>query len=465
MINKNTKLITSIGPATEKIENLEKLLSVGADVARINFSHGNALEHFEKLEYIKSVRANLAPNLSILLDTKGPEIRTHKFEGGEATITVGSKVKVFLKEEILGNSLQFSISYSNLNEDIKVGATILVDDGYLSLEVIEVKEEYILTEAKNTHVVADRRGINIPGGSISIDFLSDKDIEDIKFAAAGDFDYIALSFVQSAENVKKVRKLLKEFGNERIQIISKLESAGAVENFQEILHESDGIMVARGDLGVEVDPELVPLYQKKWIREANKMGKPAIVATQMLESMIYNPRPTRAEVSDVYNAVEDGTSAIMLSGESAKGKYWLESAEFMSKIARTSEENFDSQRFFNRIVRDGAFNKFSEIAKSLFKYTFTTHTDYIFLLNAPKEQVVAISRIKPKAKIIPLYTNPDDVTSWGIYWGVFAQQIPHEMSLKNEKEVLEYIHYNTSITKGYKFIIIEGEEIREYIKK
>ena len=459
---KLTKLIASIGPATEKIENLEALIEAGANVARLNFSHGNAIDHLEKFEYIKSVRARYGENISILLDTKGPEIRTHKFKEGEATILLGTEVKIYLKKEILGDSTQFSISYPDLDKDIKVGGTVLIDDGYLELKVTAICEEYITTKAINTHIVADRRGVNIPGGIISIDFLSDKDQSDIKFAAAAKFDYIALSFVQSANDVKKVRKLLAESGVEDIQLISKLESHGAVENFDEILQESDGIMVARGDLGVEIDAEMVPTLQKKWIKEANKMSKPVIVATQMLESMTYNPRPTRAEVSDVYNAIEDGTDAIMLSGESAKGQYWLESTKYMTRICLASEYNFDGARFYNRMLRDGSFSKYAEQAQEAFKHTFISHINHVFVLNSNREQVKITARMKPKAKVIPVYDNLKDVTSWGIVYGVFPKFYKQELSIEDEKLLREFFAAYEELKKGEQVLVIDGKKMKTF---
>ena len=462
MNSKLTKLIVSIGPATEKIANLQKIIDAGAEVARLNFSHGSAVDHLAKMEYIKSLRFNNGECISLLLDTKGPEIRTHSFVGGQATVQSKTEVRIYLKEEIEGNDSKFSITYPNLNKDVKVGDTIMIDDGYLELEVIKVDEKFITTISKNTHTISDRRGVNIPGGVISIDFLSEKDQNDIKFAAAADFDYIALSFVQSKEDILQVRKLLKEVNKEDIQLIAKLESHGAVENFEEILHEADGIMVARGDLGIEIAPELVPTLQKKWIREANKLGKPVIVATQMLESMTYNPRPTRAEVSDVYNAVEDAASAIMLSGESAKGQYWLESVEYMSKISMASERHFDGARFYNRMLRDGAFSQYADQAKEMFKNTFISPIEHVFVLEPKKEQIKAFSRMRPNAKIIPVYTNKDKITSWGINYAVYPMYSPNEVSFADETALIKLLKTHVDYKKGLQVIVIQKDQIKDY---
>lgn len=347
---RKTKIIGTIGPASESEEMFTKIVEAGLNVARINFSHGGYEENKEKIETIKRVRAKLERPIALMLDTKGPEIRTGVLESGNEKVEVKEgQTFTFVHDDIIGNNEKTTITYKDLYKEVKVGTEMLVDDGALKFRVTEIKDKDIICVALNTAKLGSRKTINIPSVNIQMKFLSEKDVKDITQGIPAGFDYIAASFVRRAQDVRDIKELLKANGGERIKIISKIECQEGIENFDEILEESDGIMVARGDMGVEVPMEMVPIYQKQIIKKCNKIGKPVVTATQMLESMTLNPRPTRAEVSDVSNAVYDVTSDIMLSGECAMGKYPVECITAMVKISKETEKSIHYwKRFYKR---------------------------------------------------------------------------------------------------------------------
>ena len=332
---KKTKIVCTIGPATESVETLKELLNRGMNVMRLNFSHGDYEEHGTRIKNFRQAMSETGIRGGLLLDTKGPEIRTMTLEDGkDVSIKAGQKFTFTTDQSVVGNSERVAVTYENFAKDLKVGDMVLVDDGLIELDVIEIKGNEVICIAKNNGDLGQKKGINLPNVSVNLPALSPKDIEDLKFGCQNNIDFVAASFIRKADDVRQVRKVLKENGGERIQIISKIESQEGLDNFDEILAESDGIMVARGDLGVEIPVEEVPCAQKMMIRKCNRAGKPVITATQMLDSMIKNPRPTRAEANDVANAILDGTDAIMLSGETAKGKYPLAAVDVMNKIAK-----------------------------------------------------------------------------------------------------------------------------------
>ena len=336
---RRTKITCTIGPAAEPEEMLTKLINTGMNVARINFSHGGYDENAEKIERIKMIREKLNQPIALCLDTKGPEIRTGKQESGDQKVEIKEgQTFTFVNEEIVGNETKTSISYKNLYQDVKPGAKILVDDGAIEFEVQEVVGKDVVCKALNTGMLGSRKTVNIQGVVINLPALAAKDIDDITNGAKAGFDYIFASFVRRLSDVQEIRKLLNENGGEKIGIISKIESQEGIDNFEEILEASDGIMVARGDMAVEIPYYKVPAVQKHFIKRCNEVGKPVITATQMLESMTKNPRPTRAEVSDVANAVYDRTSAIMLSGESAMGAHPALCVDTMVKISEETED-------------------------------------------------------------------------------------------------------------------------------
>lgn len=346
---RKTKIVGTIGPASESEEMLTKLVSAGLNVTRINFSHGGYEENGEKIETIKRVRNKLNKPVALLLDTKGPEIRTGVLEtGNEKVVIEEGQTFTFVNDDIIGNNERTSISYKELYKDVKVGSTLLVDDGAIEFEIVEIKGKDIVCKALNTAKLGSRKTMNVPGVKLDLPALTEKDVADITEGIVRGFDYIAASFVRKEADVLALRKLLDDNGGERVKIISKIENQEGIDNFEEILAVSDGIMVARGDMGVEIPMEQVPIVQKHFIRRCNAVGKPVITATQMLESMTQNPRPTRAEVSDVANAVYDVTGAIMLSGECAMGKYPVECVEAMNKISLAIEESVNYWKRFNK---------------------------------------------------------------------------------------------------------------------
>jgi pyruvate kinase len=372
---RKTKIIGTIGPASESEEMLTKLMKAGLNVCRINFSHGGFEENAVKIQTIKNVREKLGLPIALALDTKGPEIRTGKLESGDEKVVIHEGQEfTFVKDDIIGNETKTTISYKDLYKDVKPGTTILVDDGTLEFEVKEVVGTDIVTVAKNTAKLGSRKTMNIRGVKVNLPALAQKDIDDITNGVKAGFDYIFASFVRRADDVRQIRKLLNDNGGQEIEIISKIESQEGVDNMDEIIELSDGIMVARGDMGVEIPLENVPIVQKQLIKKCNEAGKPVIVATQMLESMQSNPRPTRAETSDVANAIYDLTSCIMLSGECAMGKYPVECVEVMNKIALAIESDlnytkrFDCTRFDHDIVEDprhqAAYNAVETILNS-----------------------------------------------------------------------------------------------------
>ena len=354
---RKTKIVGTIGPASQSEEMLTKLMNAGLNVTRINFSHGGYEENGEKIETIKKVRSALNRPVALLLDTKGPEIRTGVLETGNEKVTIEEGQEfTFVNDDIIGNNTKTSISYKELYKDVKVGGTLLVDDGALEFEITEIKGKDIVCKALNTGRLGSRKTMNVPEVKVDLPALTQKDIDDITEGIKRGFDYIAASFVRKASDVIALRNLLDSNGGERVKIISKIENQEGIDNFEEILELSDGIMVARGDMGVEIPMEQVPIVQKRFIKRCNQVGKPVITATQMLESMTSNPRPTRAEVSDVANAVYDTTGAIMLSGECAMGKYPVECVQAMSKISKAIEADTNYWKRFNKNATSADFN-------------------------------------------------------------------------------------------------------------
>ena len=339
MTMKRTKIVCTMGPNTDKPGLLEEFFDAGMDVARFNFSHGSHEEHKARMDHLKAVRQAKKIPVAILLDTKGPEIRTGVLEGGQKIhLNEGEKI-VLSTIACVGNKDRISVSYEGLPQDVSVGGCILIDDGLIELEILELTDTDITCRIVNGGDLGERKGVNVPNVKINLPALTEKDISDIRFGIEQEIDFIAVSFVRKADDVKQVRALLEQYGGEKINIISKIENAEGVDNIDEIIDLSDGIMVARGDLGVEIPAYEVPYVQKKIISKCNDKCKPVITATQMLDSMIRNPRPTRAEVGDVANAVYDGTDAVMLSGETAMGKYPAEALHMMAQIAVEAEKH------------------------------------------------------------------------------------------------------------------------------
>ena len=338
---RKTKIICTIGPASENPEILSQIIEAGMNVSRHNFSHGDHEEHAARINLVKELAKKHNKEIAVMLDTKGPEIRTGKFDPKKVELQEGAKFTVHAGGDVVGNTEECSVTYAGLANDVKPGDTILIDDGLVGLTVESIEGNKIHCKVQNTGFVATHKGVNVPGVSIQLPALTEKDIADLKFGCEIGVNAVAASFIRKASDVEAIREILNANGGEHIQIISKIENQEGVDNIDSILAASDGLMVARGDLGVEIPFEKLPAVQKMMIEKCNAAGKPVVTATQMLDSMMRNPRPTRAEVSDVANAILDGTDAIMLSGESANGDWPVESVQTMARIAIETEKKLN----------------------------------------------------------------------------------------------------------------------------
>ena len=413
---KKTKIVCTIGPASQDKEMLKKLIKAGMNVMRCNFSHGDYEEHAMKMDTLREVNKELGTDVAIMLDTKGPEIRTGAFEGGFTEFKKG-QVSVITPEEIVGSADRFTISYKELYKDVKPGAYILVNDGQVALVVDHVEGKDIYCVAANDGRVKNTRGINVPGTKLQFEFLSEKDKNDLIFGCKQDVNFIAASFVRRKQDVLDIKKLIAENGKPDIKVLPKIECVEGVENIDEIIEVADGIMVARGDLGVEVPAEDVPLIQKSIIRKCNAAGKVVITATQMLESMQENPRPTRAEVSDVANAIYDGTDVVMLSGETANGKYPLEALKMMVKIAERTEQDIKGRSadiakvHSKRSISSAVCNATVQTADNLNAKAIVCPTISGFTARLT-------SKLKPNAEIIGCSPYDNVLRKMQIYWGV-----------------------------------------------
>ena len=414
---KKTKIVCTIGPASENPKMLKKLVLAGMNVMRCNFSHGDFEEHGKKMQTMREVNAELGTHCAILLDTKGPEIRTGDFEGGFTEFKKG-QVSTICVEDIVGTADRFTISYKDLYKDVKPGGFILVNDGQVELLVDHVEGTDIVCVCANDGKVKNKRGINVPGIELGFEFISEKDRADLVFGCEQDVDYIAASFVRRPQDVLDVKKVLVENGKPEIQIIAKIENSEGVEKMDDIIKVADGIMVARGDLGVEVPAEDVPLIQKELIRKCKAAGKIVITATQMLESMQENPRPTRAEVSDVANAIYDGTDAIMLSGESAQGKYPEEAVMTMTKIALKTEETLDYASLLRKAIRTAPEDPSEAICMSVAEIASKFKVSAIVVYTESGSTAKRVSRYRPESMVIAATPYEPVTRSLALNWGV-----------------------------------------------
>jgi len=421
---RKTKIICTIGPASESEERLRELMLAGMNVARFNFSHGTHEEQKEKYERVLKVRGELGLPVATLLDTKGPEIRLRDFEGGRVELIPGQKF-VLTTEEILGTAKKASITYKNLKNDISVGTMILIDDGLIEMKVEEITEEDIICRVINGGFVSNHKGVNVPGAVLSMPYISDVDRNDILFGIEMGFDLLAASFVRCRKDIEEVRKILDD-NNSDMKIIAKIENMQGIQNLEEILAVSDGIMVARGDMGVEIPLEEVPGLQKKMIKMANAQGKHVITATQMLESMIKNPRPTRAEATDVANAIYDGTTAIMLSGESAAGHYPIEAVKTMAKIAVSTEKDIDYRGRMRKNDDGDKTGVTTAIAYATCTAAMSLNAAAIITVTMSGYTAEAISRFKPECPIIGCTVSERVFRQLNLLWGVSPLMIKQE---------------------------------------
>lgn len=414
---RRTKIVCTLGPSTDKEDVLRNLMKNGMNVARMNFSHGTHEEQKARLDMIKKLREELNLPVAALLDTKGPEIRIGDVEGGKLELKPGQEFTL-TTEEMLGTEKKVTITYKELYKDVEPGDSILIDDGLIGMEVVRIDESDIVCRVKNGGFISNHKGVNVPGVELNMPFVSPKDLADIVFAVEQDYDFIAASFTRTAEDIMEIRKILQEHGGEKIHIIAKLENKQGVKNCEDILRVADGIMIARGDMGVEIPLEEVPVIQKELIRKAMHMGKPVITATQMLDSMMKNPRPTRAETSDVANAIYQGTSAIMLSGETAAGAYPIEAVQTMAKIAERTEQDIDYSREF----KPRKLAEAPDVTSAISHATCTTAADLkaaaIVAVSKSGRTVSRIAKYLPVCPIIGCTTDERVYRQLNLLWGV-----------------------------------------------
>ena len=460
---RKTNIIGTIGPASESEEMFTKLVEAGLNVARINFSHGGYEENAEKIATIKRVRERLNKPVALLLDTKGPEIRTGKLESGDEKVTIEEGQEfTFIHDDIVGNNTKTTITYKDLYKDVKPGAKILVDDGAIEFEVVSVEGKDIKCKALNTAKLGSRKTMNVPGLKLNLPALAQKDIEDITNGVKAGFDFIAASFVRRASDVEAIRELLNKNGGEHVKIISKIESQEGIDNFEEILELSDGIMVARGDMGVEIPMEQVPIVQKHFIKRCNQVGKPVVTATQMLESMTSSPRPTRAEVSDVANAVYDVTSCIMLSGECAMGKYPVECVKTMVKISKAIEGTVNYWKRFNK--KDFKKIDSEDLERNIAYTTCVTaeqvNADAIVAYTHKGDSVRYIAGMGPGCPIFAITDNESTFYQLSVAWNVTPILVKDGKTIEDtiQKGIAE-LEKNSMLEKGDKIVLAGGSKI------
>lgn len=453
---RKTKIICTLGPVSEGKDMVVQLAEAGMNIVRLNFSHENHEKHLQRMEIVRAVNKEYGYNLGIMMDTKGPEIRCGVMENDMLIFEKGDVVRV-VKEEVIGTRERFHISCPELFDDVKPFDYLLIDDGKMRLTVLEVNLGELVCRVENPGVIKTRKGVNVPNVKLSMPFISEKDDADIRFGCKENVDFIAASFVRRAEDVLAIRAILTEEGMPKINIISKIENQEGYDNLDEILEVSDGVMVARGDLGVEVSTQFVPIYQKKIIQRANELGKPVVTATHMLESMMGNPRPTRAEASDVANAVLDGSDAIMLSGESAAGLYPVESVNTMDTIARAIEDiipyrdNLDhAKRSSHKTIQDAIGISVSDSALTL------DEVEAVIAFTQGGSTARRISKFRPPVPIIAVTFTESVQRKLETYWGVYPVLSEVQNELTNDDELASEIAKKFGIEPGKLVIITAG---------
>ncbi|SHE69579.1 pyruvate kinase [Clostridium fallax] len=458
---RRTKMVCTIGPASEKPEILSKIIEAGLNASRHNFSHGDHEEHGGRIRLVKELAKKYNKEIAVMLDTKGPEIRTGKFEPSKVELTAGDKFTVYCKEEVIGDTTKCSVTYDGLANDVKPGNIILIDDGLVGLEVESIEGNKVHCVVKNTGLVGTHKGVNVPGVSIKLPAMTEKDMADLKFGCEIGVNLVAASFIRKAEDVKAIRKVLVENGGEHIQIFSKIENQEGVDNIDSIIEASDGIMVARGDLGVEIPIEQVPAVQKMIIEKCNAIGKPVITATQMLDSMIRNPRPTRAEVSDVANAILDGTDAIMLSGESANGSWPVEAVQTMDRIARETEKQLTYEVSVSNAKNhipavEGVISRAACNAANELKATA--------IISSTQSGATArrISQCRPDAPIVAITPDEKVAKKLALSWGVLPI-VAEKMNSTDEmmEKSVEIAKANNLVKAGDTVVIAAGVPVAE----
>ena len=417
MNKKKTKIVCTIGPASESREMIKQLALNGMDIARLNLSHGDHEEQLRRINFIKEVRTELNIPIAILLDTKGPEIRTKQLKDDKNVVLKNGDEFILSTEDIVGDEKGVSVTYDKITKEVGVGSCILIDDGLIELVVKEVKDKALICEVVSGGDLGSKKGINIPNTKLKLPAITKKDREDIIFGINHGVDFIAASFVRNSEAIDSIREIIEDC-NSDIAIISKIENRGGIDNIDEIIEASDGIMVARGDLGVEIEPEELPFIQKEIIKKCNLTFKPVITATQMLDSMIRYPRPTRAEATDVANSIYDGTDAIMLSGETAMGKFPIESLKMMVKIAKETETHIDYEGILRKRSKDIGNNISVAVCYSAVTTALSINAELIIASSFTGFTTRVVSKLRPEAQIIGLSPLKRTLRKMQIYWGV-----------------------------------------------
>ena len=430
MAMRKTKIVATLGPASSDVETIKQLIRAGMDVARFNFSHGDHREQLSRFLALKQAREELGKPVAALLDTKGPEVRLGRFEGGKAELLAGESFTL-TTADLLGTAKRASVSYKRLPMDVRAGDTILLDDGNIELCVRRVCGSEIETQIIDGGTISDRKGVNLPGVHLNMPYMSEADEQDLLFGIKHGYDIVAASFVRSAEDLLILREFLNKNGGGHMKIIAKIENAEGVENAGEIIRSCDGIMVARGDMGVEIPLEEVPVEQKRLIKRGYLAGKQVITATQMLESMITNPRPTRAEGTDVANAIYDGTSAIMLSGETAAGKYPVKAVETMARIALRTEQDIDYKtRFFTESQRNrGAENTPDAVSHAACTVSYDLNAAALLALTKTGTTAKLISKFRPSMPIIGCAMTDEVMRQLNLSWNVFPVRVEEKMEM------------------------------------
>ena len=456
MINAKTKLVATIGPSSNNYETMKELVKAGLDLVRINMSHGDHQEQAGKIEIVERLRDE-GYLIGVMLDLKGPKIRCGRFENEGVQFNKGDITRI-VKDEVLGNKERFCVSYKNLYDDLSVGDRFTLDDGVLMFKVLKKEvNDVLVCEALNDHYLKDRKGLNAPYVKLMNEYLSEKDINDVDFACSKPINYIAASFVRRKEDVIEIRKLLAQRNREDIRIVAKIESPEAVENIDDILEVSNAVMIARGDLGVEVDLQMVPQIQKELVKKCNIAGKPVIVATHMLESMQTNPRPTRAEVSDVFNAVLDGADAIMLSGESASGKYPVESVRVQNDIAVKAEEILDYEKLANDFYESSNKSQGDAIGISVSKSVLMLDAKLVVIISSSFSAIRKLAKFKFKAPIIAITNNKEAAINLnGLYYGIEAHY--HKRNIEEKETYALNFAKKHGVKKGENIIFVGVDE-------
>ena len=426
---RKTKIICTLGPSTDKEGVLETLIQEGMDVARFNFSHGSHREQKERLIKLQEIRERLGRPVAALLDTKGPEIRIRTFKEGKAELVEGQEFTL-TSEDIEGTNEKVSVTYEDLYKDLKPGDSVLIDDGLIGLEVVSIEGKEIHCVVKNGGMVSDRKGVNLPGVDVNMPFINPKDKEDILFGIREGFDFIAASFTRTAEDVAEIRKILYENGGADIGIIAKIENQQGVNNIDRIIEAADGIMIARGDMGVEIPLEDVPVIQKEIIAKVYNAGKQVITATQMLDSMIKNPRPTRAETTDVANAIYQGTSAIMLSGETAAGKYPVEALKTMVRIAVRTESDIPYNELFSVRKKEEKKDMTTAISHATCMTAIDMDAKAIITVTKSGHTARMVSRFRPGCPIVGCTSDMRTCRKLNLSWGISPILIKEEYSME-----------------------------------